>query len=308
MLWDRLDRALSACPGMEATVLCVDDGSTAPRNPDSLSASFSSLDSIEVLRLKRNVGHQRAIAVGLTHVYEHLSCDAVVCMDADGEDRAEDLPGIITLFDYLGRKTAVFAARRKRLEGRAFQAGYSLFRPVHRALVGFSVKIGNFSILPFDHLVALVVSPDLWSHYAATVVKLRLPIELKPTDRGRRLAGQSKMNYVSLVSHGLSAISVFGEVVATRLLLGGIFSLLFVSLVCASLLLMRVHSELISWTWITICAIFLLLATINAVIAALISAFGILSKRDQLGFLPIRYAGYFVRDLLSLYERPRVRL
>ena len=45
-----------------------------------------------VLRLRRNVGHQRAIALGLTYLQVEAGCEAVIVMDADGEDRPADVP------------------------------------------------------------------------------------------------------------------------------------------------------------------------------------------------------------------------
>ncbi len=45
-----------------------------------------------------------------------------------------------------------------------------------------------------------------------------IPYKQIPTQRGTRLASRSKMNFVSLVLHGLSAISVFRPLVGVRLL------------------------------------------------------------------------------------------
>ena len=43
------------------------------------------IQSIVLIRLKCNLGHQRAIAVGLAQAAQ-MKADAVVIMDADGED------------------------------------------------------------------------------------------------------------------------------------------------------------------------------------------------------------------------------
>ncbi len=307
LLWQELDRAFASLHNTEATILCIDDGSVSPPDPRRMTADFRHLNAINILRLRRNVGHQRAIAIGLTEIYEHMPCDAVVCMDADGEDRAADVPLLLEKFQLLGRNVAIFAARRKRLEGRLFQFGYLLFRFIHLLLVGFSVKIGNFSVLAFEHLSSLIVSPDLWSHYAATVVKLRIPMQTVPADRGPRYAGRSKMSYITLVSHGLSAISVFGETVATRILIGVLLGLS-ISLVTAVLVLTAVRGAALSFNWITVLVAFSLLTILDALSAASVAAFAVLSKRDQLGFLPIRDYGYFVRELTCVYERHRVQL
>ena len=78
--------------------------------------------------------------------------------------------------------------------------------------------MGNFSIIPRPRLASLVVVSEMWNHYAAAAFKSRQPLCTVPTQRAKRLDGKSKMNFVNLVVHGLSAISVYGELVGIRLL------------------------------------------------------------------------------------------
>src|SRR5436190_19681145 len=83
LLIARLDDSLSTA-SMRASLLVVDDGST--KAPEALvSHSIKAIDEVRLLTLRRNVGHQRAIAIGLAYAHENLACDEVVVMDADGE-------------------------------------------------------------------------------------------------------------------------------------------------------------------------------------------------------------------------------
>src|SRR5204862_1949020 len=75
-----------------------------------------------------------------------------------------------------------------------------------------------FSIVPASQLQRLVVVSELWNHYAAAVFKARIPRSSIPTQRGERLSGKSRMNFVALVVHGLSALSVHSEIIGVRLL------------------------------------------------------------------------------------------
>ncbi len=84
-----LDEQLAAMTGIRAQVLLVDDASPDDIGPWPVTAC-QALERIDVLRLRRNLGHQRAIGVGLCYIHDHISCEAVVVMDADGEDRPED--------------------------------------------------------------------------------------------------------------------------------------------------------------------------------------------------------------------------
>jgi GT2 family glycosyltransferase len=80
----RLDAALAGA-GFPAEVVLADDGSTATPDRSLLQAArFQTITSVTVLHLGRNVGHQRAIAIGLAYVHATRDSCAVVIMDADG--------------------------------------------------------------------------------------------------------------------------------------------------------------------------------------------------------------------------------
>ena len=274
-----LDQHLLAS-GRKARVLLVDDGSTE-EPPAALMQNFlAAIDPVEILHLRRNLGHQRAIAIGLYHVQEFLSPRAVVIMDADGEDRPADVCALLDEFDNSGGRDVVFAARTKRLESISFRVSYHLYRIVHRVLTGISVRVGNFSVLPASALTRLMVVSELWNHYAAAVFKARLPCRTLPLPRGQRFAGGSQMNFASLLVHGLSAISVFSEIVSARLLVAAaIFGV-------AGLLLIPAASAF--------AAGLLLVLVLQAFAFALLFCFLIVSGRSAMNFLPVRDAPYFI--------------
>jgi len=84
----RLEQAISPYPYI-VSILMVDDGSVQDFRSVDFQPRLGVLRSIRILRLRRNVGHQRAIAIGLVHVEKSIPCDAVLVMDSDGEDTAE---------------------------------------------------------------------------------------------------------------------------------------------------------------------------------------------------------------------------
>src|SRR5262245_6175531 len=239
-----LDRVLHAA-GRDARVLLVDDGSSEPPAAELGPPAPSRLREIEILQLRRNVGHQRAIALGLSHAEASIPCDAVVVMDGDGEDRPEDVPRLLDELEKNGGGALVFAERLRRSEGPLFVTMYALYRWLHRLLTGERVRFGNFSAIPQRLLTRLVAMSDLWNHYAAAVIKSRIPYATIVTTRGVRYAGVTRMNYVALVTHGLSAMSVFGERIGVRLLAATVGA---ACLVLAGIVL----SMLVSWsagTW-----------------------------------------------------------
>ena len=86
-------------------------------------------------------------------------------------------------------------------------------------MTGKSINFGNFCVIPMPLLKHLVHLPEVWNHLAGSIVRSRMPVLKVATDRGQRYAGQSSMNLVSLVIHGLSGISVFSDSVFVRFLL-----------------------------------------------------------------------------------------
>ena len=65
------------------------DGST--EKIFGLESNYKKIKSIKILNMKENRVHQRCIAAGLKYIYEKENFDRVIVMDADGEDRPEDL-------------------------------------------------------------------------------------------------------------------------------------------------------------------------------------------------------------------------
>ena len=72
-------------------VCAIDDGSvTAIDLPSIALPADTCIAQIEIIHLALNLGHQRAIAVGLCEIADREQIDAVIVMDSDGEDRPVD--------------------------------------------------------------------------------------------------------------------------------------------------------------------------------------------------------------------------
>jgi polyisoprenyl-phosphate glycosyltransferase len=284
----------------EVSVLLVDDGSIAAPPPDLVSSDMSALGRIEILRLRRNLGHQRAIAIGLAFLEARREHDAVVIMDGDGEDSPADVPKLLSRFDQLDGRRVVFAARLKRSEGITFRLGYFAYRILHRALTGLPVRVGNFSILPAGAVSQLVAVSDLWNHYAASVFKARIPCDLIPLARVPRLSGTSTMSYTALIAHGLSAISVFGERVGVRgMILAGIMLLLTTGALGA-VVMIRILTDWAIPGWASLLGGMLAVLTVQLLASVTIFSFVVLASRDSLSFLPSRDYAHFVQGIVRI--------
>lgn len=200
--------------GREIHVVAVDDGSV--REPLTLQGMDDANVHGTVIRLKRNVGHQRAIAVGLGYVAEHLNdIDRVVVMDSDGEDLPETIGNLLDELD--GSEVDVVVAQRKsRVETLRFKTFYVVYKWLFNLLTGRRISFGNFMAMNGTAVRRLSSMGELATHVAGTVLVSRLRWRTCALDRGPRYAGKSKMNFVGLALHGFKGLMIFAEDVLVR--------------------------------------------------------------------------------------------
>lgn len=295
-----LDREIASDPRLAKVavgVLAVDDGSIAAGpGADCGWGHLGRIDRIEVLRLAMNLGHQRAIALGAVHVATRGSVDAIVIMDADGEDLPADVPRLLAAhMDHPGE--IILARRDKRSESLRFRIGYWAYRRLYRGLAGHELAFGNFSLVPRSALARLVWSSDIWNHFAAAVSRSRLPVRMLPTSRGRRYAGQSRMNGVSLVIHGLSAMSVHSDRIAARLILASVLVLAFSMSAIGVVVGIRLLTDLAIPGWASqVVGTFALVSLVSVGFATLL-AFITLQSRQSATFIPAVDGGRYIREI-----------
>lgn len=289
-----IDQAL-ASTDCRAQLLVINDGSQTPP-PEHWPQPLVHIYRIQVIPLRRNLGHQRAIAIGLACAWDASPGQPILVMDGDGEDRPADIPALLAAYKTHQADAVIFAARRRRSESAVFIAGYHLFRLLHRLLVGFDVRVGNFSLIPPKHLQALMVAGELWNHYAAAVFKLKVPRRLVPTDRGRRLHGNSKMNLPALVRHGLSALSVHSDTISARLMvIAGLATIMAVLAIALLLPVAMICGLSVLWMALAAtCVGLIVLTQVDAVVV--LFAFLTLATRESPSFLPIRDYQWFLLD------------
>jgi glycosyltransferase involved in cell wall biosynthesis len=284
----------------DVEIIAVDDCSTE-RAPSKIDAVYP-INRVSTLRIAANLGHQRAIAIGLSSIVTRDDIDFVGVMDSDGEDQASELRRMIDTV-LANPEYAVLAQRNKRSEGLLFRVFYRVYIIAFRLLTGQRLKFGNFCLMPFTHLDRLVSRPDIWNNFAATIIRARLPIKLLPTVRGKRYEGESRMNFLSLVIHGLGAMSVFSDIIFTRMLLASSISLMTVALGLCSVVGIRFFTNLAIPGWATNTFGFLVLIGINAIMLTLMMLFLQLSTRSSAHEVPREFCTSFIREVRLLAGR-----
>ena len=210
----RLFRELALTLGDDIHIVVVDDGSV--RQPvDVASVEAAGIDGT-VITLRRNVGHQRAIAIGLSYIADKLpAAQCVVVMDSDGEDLPASIPELIKPLQSADVDVVV-AERKSRVETLGFRAFYVVYKWLFRTLAGQRINFGNFMALKPGAVRRLVAMQELWIHVAGCVLTSKLRIAKSALSRGPRYAGRSHMNFVGLALHGFRGLMIFAEDVLVR--------------------------------------------------------------------------------------------
>jgi glycosyltransferase involved in cell wall biosynthesis len=278
-------------------LVIVDDGSTEPESGLAEAVEAAGLECV-LVRLARNVGHQRAIAIGLCQAVTELRAGTVVIMDGDGEDRPEDVPPLLEAHR-ANPRAIVVGDRRRRSEGAGFVLFYRLYKRLFSLLTGTPISFGNFSVMGYEAARRLVNMHELLLHVPATMIRSRCTIVRVAIDRGERYAGRSKMNLISLIVHGLSSIAVFSERTFTRILVfcAGVFVLSALAAVIA--VLMKLFG-MATPGWTTTVAGILMIVLVQNAAVALGGLFVVLNNKRDFALLPWKIAPSFLADTVRL--------
>lgn len=268
----------------QVSFLAVDDCSPLSYNkPD-----FKEFD-LQVLHLISNQGHQRAIALGLSYLADHKDYDSIIVMDSDGEDQPEHIPLLIEKATSSPEKI-IFAKRKKRSETFVFKFFYLIYKSIFKFLTGHVITFGNFSLVPASKVKKLAHVSEIWNNYPGGIIRSRLAFDFIPLDRGTRLAGQSKMNFSSLVLHGMSAISVFLDFTAVRILIFVSFMIVCALLGSTVVFYMKFFLNQATPGWASNLMMAFFIVFLQGFIIALFILFMVLSSRRYTSFIP--YLGY----------------
>ena len=197
----------------EVSIIIINDASTEEKS--GLETNYNKIKSVKILNMKENRVHQRCIAAGLKYICKNEDFDWVIIMDADGEDRPEELNDFFKKAQENTNMT-ITGNRFKRSEGFIFKTLYEVHKVLVLIFTGKLIKFGNFSCLPKDHVQQLIQKPYLWNSYSSSVVRTINDRMFIPSIRGTRYVFPSKMNISALVFHSFTIISVFRKLFIIR--------------------------------------------------------------------------------------------
>jgi predicted nuclease of restriction endonuclease-like (RecB) superfamily len=241
------------------SIFLVDDASSKVENA-LLRSIEKDNQNVCLVQTKARLGHQRALLMGVRESSaQRGSYSNLILMDSDGEDKAEHA---VKLAKYLLENQdfqVVFSQRGKRYSSRSFVVLYSLFSRLFRRLTGVPLDVGNFMAIKGDWVKILLNLPHVSNHIAMSAQRYAPNSHKVLNDRGSRYLGKSKMNFSGLALHGYGAISVYADIILSRMLLVAIPSGLIAILSSVVLALMKFFG-LANFLqgWVSIVSLFLL--------------------------------------------------
>ena len=212
--WENLNKLLKKINdeaernNFEFEIFVVNDSSTINANINFRKTK--NIISLNILNLSKNIGSQRAIALGLEYLFESKKNKLIdiIIMDSDGQDNPEILKTLITSNENSDSDVTV-VERTNRNEPFWFQFFYFLHKKVLLIFTGKHIKFGNFSLIKSKGLKNLVNKADLWAAYPAAVVNNLKKISRIKSERKKRYSGETKMNLKKLFYHSSRVFSVF---------------------------------------------------------------------------------------------------
>ena len=224
-------------------IVIVDDGSTDDTRELLQSLDWQSKIKLNLVFLEHNKGHQGAIAQGLNYC-KSLDISHLVVMDSDGEDDPNAIEELVNnLSDPI-----VFVSRKRRQESIKFKVFYTFYKLLFYVVTGKKLNFGNYSMI--SKQVLLEISDKQFVHYSAFISKLNYPKRFLPYDRRKRIDGQSKMNFDSLVLHGFKSFIEYAEDLFIVFL--KLFMIIFAFIIgCVGVILYKkyiMESAILGWT------------------------------------------------------------
>lgn len=288
--------------GATGRVVIVDDGSTQTDEREKIvKLSLNAIIKVEAVDLYRNHGNQKAVAIGVAYCANSDPGDYLVIMDSDQEDKPEYIPQLLKTCQQNDDTAIVFAERSKRSEGRLFSAFYKAYVSIYRVLTGIPISVGNFSAMPRDLAIRCANIAELWSHFPAAIMKARLPFCRIHSERGKRLHGKSKMNFINLILHALSGFSVHAEVVGTRVLVASLLGSLIIAGLVVLAVALKTFTGIPILGWTSQMVSLLLIMLFQLIITMAIMVFLVISVRMQVPMIPAHEYRKFIMRISSLY-------
>ena len=187
-------------------ILIVDDFSSMKMK--IIKKKFNKFKSVEVLRLSKNLGSQKAIAFALSYLNtKKNNFKFITIMDGDGEDNPKDIKKMLK-YAKDNKDQVIVSCRKDRKENFLIRFGYKIHLFLTALLTGHWISFGNFSCFHIGNLKNILADNSVWHAYSAAVIK-NSKIKRIYAKREKRYYDKSQVKLSFLVGHSFRIIGVF---------------------------------------------------------------------------------------------------
>ena len=187
-------------------VLIINDASTI--EPKLNLKNIKRLRKINIITLKKNLGSQKSICVGLKYLKKKKTKAIIVILDSDGEDNPKQIKKLINLAEK-NPNSIISANRLRRRENIFFKLLYKLHLLITFLFTGKYINFGNYCSFNSLNLKKLLLNANLWLACSAGIIKNCDSIKSYYANRKKRYFDASKAKLSFLFKHSLNIISVF---------------------------------------------------------------------------------------------------
>ena len=192
---ERIRAALGNRDDVALEIIYVDEGSK-DGTPEILARLGERDETVRVLHLSRNFGHQAAVSAGVAHA----SGDCVAIIDGDLQDPPEVILKMLDL--WRAGSDVVYGERKARKESMSKRFAYFVFYRLWRISANIDIPLdsGDFCLMDRQVVDVLNALPEkvrffrglrAWSGFVQTAL---------PYERAARAAGEPKYTFPKLLS------------------------------------------------------------------------------------------------------------
>jgi len=188
-------------------VLIIDDCSTIKLN--LRKEKLKKINNVEVLKLNKNLGSQKAITVGLSHLKKYKDKFYTVIMDGDGEDDPGEIEKMLRIV-FKNKDSVAVSCRSGRNDSFFIQCCYKFHLLICFFFTAKWLNFGHYSCFYSKNLSKILTDNTIWYAYPSSILK-NIKIIRTYARRKKRFFGKTKMHFVNYAEHSLRVISVFSK-------------------------------------------------------------------------------------------------
>jgi polyisoprenyl-phosphate glycosyltransferase len=174
---------------------------------------------------------------------------------------------------------------------------YSIYLLMFRLLTGKQIRFGNFCVLPSFAVKRLIYKGDVWLHLPGSIIKSRIPYETVHTSKGSRYHHESKMNFTSLLFHGMGALAAFIDIIAIRLLIASAVAIVVSFLCLVAIFIIKTATSLGIPGWASLLGSTVIVIILLSFLIALFLIFTFLMSQSYRKFIPALHYKEFIDNI-----------